>query len=198
MLSRLKLAKQQIHELEYQTRGQSENPLWKAHQFGQVTASQFGKILTRVSSAGQLVQSLLCGGNLTPLPALAHGSRHEEDARQAYIIKWSEGKTVKVKSAGLHVVENGFLGCSADGLVYEVNSEEHGVLEINCPFSAAEAPLLEVSAKSSHFFAKPTPSGELELKKSHAYYCQIQGSMAILELKWCDFVLWSPCAKNCF
>ncbi len=89
-------------------------------------------------------------------------------------------------------MENGVLGCSADGLVYEASSGEQGVLEIKCPFSAADAPLLEVAAKSSHFCAKPTANGELVLKKSHAYYYQIQGNMAILGLKWCDFVLWSP------
>ena len=41
------------------------------------------------------------------------------------------------------------------------------------------------------FAALSTPKQMLQLKKSHIYYCQIQGQMAIGERPWCDFVVYT-------
>ena len=34
--------------------------------------------------------------------------------------------------------------------------------------------------------------GTLRLKKTHAYFYQVQGQLAVMNLPWCDFVLWTP------
>lgn len=34
--------------------------------------------------------------------------------------------------------------------------------------------------------------GKLRLKRNHKYYYQIQTQLALCELKFCDFVVWSP------
>ena len=34
-------------------------------------------------------------------------------------------------------------------------------------------------------------SPQLRLKRSSNYYCQVIGEMAILEVPWCDFVVWT-------
>ena len=33
--------------------------------------------------------------------------------------------------------------------------------------------------------------GRLHLSRSHPYYAQVQGEMAILDVEWCDFVVFS-------
>lgn len=33
--------------------------------------------------------------------------------------------------------------------------------------------------------------GSIHLKKTHNYYYQVQGQMAVVDLRWCDFVVWT-------
>lgn len=35
-------------------------------------------------------------------------------------------------------------------------------------------------------------SANVSLKQAHQYYCQIQMQMALRDLSFCDFVVWSP------
>ena len=58
-VSSLKLTDQQIHALEYRTRGQASNQLWLQHRFGRLTASNFGKIVKRTAPMLSLVEQLL-------------------------------------------------------------------------------------------------------------------------------------------
>ena len=44
--------------------------------------------------------------------------------------------------------------------------------------------------KNLAFFCEATDSG-IHLKTSHNYYYQVQGQMAVLNLPWCDFVVWT-------
>ena len=32
----------------------------------------------------------------------------------------------------------------------------------------------------------------IQLKRNHHYFYQIQGAMAIAEVEWCDFIVWTP------
>lgn len=32
----------------------------------------------------------------------------------------------------------------------------------------------------------------MKLKRNHAYFFQVQLSLAIMELEYCDFIIWSP------
>ena len=196
VLHELQLSDRQRHALKYRTRGQGDCSLWKDHRYGRLTASNFGRVFVRSSSTGTLVHSLLYRGALPALPALAYDREHEEDARDAYVLWQAEqGRAVTVRSVGLHIMANGFLGCSPDGIIHDASlgSAEgaHGILEIKCPSSAAEVPLSEV-AKKPHFCAKIDASGRIQLKRSYHYYYQVQGNMGVTGLRWCDFVLWSP------
>ncbi len=99
-----------------------------------------------------------------------------------------------METAGLNVMENGFLGSSPDGMVHESGTGEQCVVEVKCPSSAADMSLVNVAKKSSHFCAKVLDGGTLSLKHSHTYFYHIQENMAITACQWCDFVLWSPTA----
>ena len=131
--------------------------------------------------------------NSYAIPALAYGHQHEQDAREAYI-RWKgeNGTVVTVKESGLCVMANGYLGCSPDGIIFDHDVQEQGILEIKCPSTAAQVPLRDLSKRNSQFCSKLTVDGALTLKRSYAYFYQVQGNMGVTGLKWCDFVLWAP------
>ncbi len=66
----------------------------------------------------------------------------------------------------------------------------YGFLEVKCPYSLRDVTPKDACSQSS-FCCHLNSSGELELKKSHPYYAQVQGQMAIGERMWCDFVIFT-------
>jgi hypothetical protein len=42
------------------------------------------------------------------------------------------------------------------------------------------------------FFCKVGSDNQIELKRNHNYFYQIQGMLAIAKRSWCDFVVWTP------
>lgn len=91
---------------------------------------------------------------------------------------------------GLYISRRGFLAASPDGVVYN-DSTPIGLIEIKCPYSERNSLIFDACKKSS-FFCEQIAS-EIHLKKTHNYYHQVQGQMAILELPWCDFIVWTLC-----
>ena len=69
-----------------------------------------------------------------------------------------------------------FLGATPDGLVSCSFCSEKGLLEIKCPYKYMNADLHQ--ANDCNFYLKRINT-ELRLNKSHLYYFQIQGQLAI-------------------
>ncbi len=82
------------------------------------------------------------------------------------------------------------LAYSPDVLV-NIPGEEGGVVEIKGPYVGAKEGLDPVSAAGTlkTFFCV---AENLELKRRHSYFYQVQGTMATTRWSWCDFVVWSP------
>lgn len=74
-----------------------------------------------------------------------------------------------------------WLGSSPDGIIFV--RPHFGLLEVKCPNvpSYVDCPYLKIQ------------NGELKLKRSHAYYWQVQGQILITGCRWCDFVI---CAQE--
>ena len=133
---------------------------------------------------------MLYRGNTSSLSssALLWGRNNENNAR----VKYGEqlGVGWSVQDCGLFVsIINGFLAATPDGLVCNDGKIE-GCLEIKCPFSARDKSIHE-ACSVSQFFCKTDNKGTITLKQSHNYFYQIQGQLAVLNLKWCDFVVWT-------
>ena len=104
-----------------------------------------------------------------------------------------------VTNTGL-VIDTDFpcLACSPDALVEIQGAEEPlGIAEYKCPFSLAQSNQTAVEAandpdKKKNFYCQVCPSGDIQLKRGHDYYFQIQGTLAITRRAWCDFVVWTP------
>ena len=82
---------------------------------------------------------------------------------------------------------NPFVGSSPDGIV-QCSCCGCGVLEIKCPYSCKDKSF-EVRADEHSFFLKEDDSGNLHLKESHPYYCQVQLQMKLYGAHYCDFVV---------
>ena len=74
-----------------------------------------------------------------------------------------------------------------DGLV-----GDDGVLEVKCPASQAwRNSTPSDCCDDPNFYCALNEKGDPTLKKTHKYYYQFQGQMAISSRKWCDFVVWT-------
>ena len=49
----------------------------------------------------------------------------------------------------------------------------------------------EIANKHPDFYMKIGDDNLLHLPPTHTYYAQVQGEMAVLDVEWCDFVVFS-------
>ena len=83
------------------------------------------------------------------------------------------------------------MGASPDGVVHDPSFENpFGLVEVKCPDSFRDVTPHE-AAKSEKFFCCLDKANKLKPKRTHKYYCQVQGQMAITERAWCDFVVYT-------
>ena len=114
------------------------------------------------------------------------GVSHEPDACDSYITHLNSNgfHAILVKSHGLVIsASDPYL---ADGIVSYTDAQNiirHGIVEYKCPYSLAE---------KSPIDGVPYCTPGLELKRTHCYYYQVQGCMALTATTWCDFVIWTP------
>jgi len=127
--------------------------------------------------------------------ALEWGRSHEDTAREVYANSNTCGETYQVERTGIHIsVEHPWLAASPDGLVDDPSEEvgrKQGILEIKCPYSArTHTP--EAACQEINRFYCNIVDGHVILKRTHNYYYQVQGQLAITRRPWCDFCVWSP------
>ena len=106
---------------------------------------------------------------------------------------------MEVEASGLHLMpEKSFIGASSDGkiLCRNVHTCSWGCLEIKCPYSikgqiTVSMSPTEIADEHPAFFMKKGDDDLLHLPPNHAYYAQVQGEMAVLDIEWCNFVVFS-------
>lgn len=115
---------------------------------------------------------------------MIHGNKYESVARELYA-----KETVSfIQECGLIVSKSEpWLAYSPDGIVIK-NSRPSKLLEIKCPFNLQDTEK-ETLLKKCKFLC--LVKDDLKLKTRHQYYAQIQFGMALLNLKYCDFVIYS-------
>jgi hypothetical protein len=104
-------------------------------------------------------------------------------------------KNYIVKEVGLHQDSknnNFWLAGSPDGIVLNTDGKLQGIIEIKCVYG--EKTWNEL-LQSKNFYIKENETNnkfqkKYNLKKSHKYYYQIQGNMYIMQVEWCDLVIW--------
>ena len=191
--SSLSVSLSERERIQRATLDQAGETLWFKQRKCRLTASNFGIVARRRQSTpvGKLVKHLLYD-TVWEAKSLQWGRDHEEDARLAYAQQ--RGINTTLTRSGLVIDSNhGWLACSPDDLVFDSmadHDEQHGLAEYKCPYSARDTTVKEACKKKD--FMSTVNNGRVTLKRTHKYFYQVQGQMAICQRNWCDFVIWTP------
>lgn len=129
--------------------------------------------------------------------SIQYGRKYESVAVEHYAKKHTEKcKIVQIESRGFLVnPKYPYLRASIDGLVICEDCGT-GLIEVKCPYGSerSEVPwrhMLPMECGKDDNFFRTERNGELFLKEHHNYIYQIQGQLAVYELEWVDFVVWT-------
>ena len=197
----LSVSEADICRIEQETREQRDCLKWFQMRRFRLTASVFGEICRRKDTTrpDALVLRLLGanGQQRKDTIPMAWGRSNESLALEQYKqTKLASGHYIVVTQSGFLVSpDHPFLGASPDAAVYDP-SEPHpyGFAEVKCPYKHRDSTPKDACADSS-FCCELTKSEsgveQLQLKKKHAYYCQVQGQMAVGQRPWNDFIIYT-------
>lgn len=187
----LKVTPNEAQHLANATSLQSLSLIWHEHRLGRITASRFGLVChTKIDKPSKsLVSSIIQRSSFTS-PATKWGIDNEDKARQEYFqVASTKHTSLTLSTTGLCVNPlYPHLGASPDALI-ECTCCGRGVLEIKCPYNVRDVDPTTVCKEN--FFLKQTSNGP-KLVRSHNYYYQVQGQLAVCDRSYCDFVCWTP------
>ncbi|XP_020912942.1 uncharacterized protein LOC110250672 [Exaiptasia diaphana] len=180
-------------EIERNTRGQADCPQWHEHRQARLTASNFGSVLNRRESIHpkSILVKIKSSSTNRRIPL---SCKWGKDNEQSALIKYYESFDDKVEiceCVGLIVNPKWpWLGASPDALAFSSEeSSPYGAVEIKCPSSKINITIAE-ACEDKNFYLSHV-NGVISLKKKHPYYYQLQGIMAICNLHWIDFVVYT-------
>ena len=158
-----------------------------------LTASNFGRVALRRSSFEKLAETILFTKVPTHVPAIQWGRDHESTAFREYQKLLPDFyPDLKPQKAGFMVGDLAYLGASPDGIFIDDTGALKGIIEIKCPYSAANITVCEACMMLDDFYCFIDDSKNLRLRSDHSYYYQAQGTMAIANVLFCDFIIWTP------
>ncbi len=180
--------------IERLSRGQAKSDNWHNARLGRLTSSNFGVISRRQADTPPeaLVKTLMSyDGTKFDSASVRWGRTHERAARRVY------EKEQKHKHSHFHISDSGLcvdvnyphLGASPDGLV-SCECCGEGLVEIKCPFAARLKTPFDACSETK-FPCTIDTSGEIKLKRTHHYYAQVQGQMALCRRSYCDYFVWT-------
>ncbi|XP_034068739.1 uncharacterized protein LOC117544632 isoform X4 [Gymnodraco acuticeps] len=101
-----------------------------------------------------------------------------------------EGQGFSCKDSGLWLNPQWpYMGASPDGCV-TCTCHGTGICEIKCPHSKHEEANLRLCA-GEQGFCLVNDGGTVKLDRRHAYYHQIQAQLHLVDVDYCDFVVWT-------
>lgn len=181
IIESLKDEAQTADEIERQTVGQHNNQAWKEKRLNRITASTFGQVVKRLdhTPCHNLVKSILYSRDLSS-ESIIFGRLNEKKAVDMY----EAATKLNVDNCGLFVsIDYPFLGASPYGLV-----GQEGLIEVKC-LPSVEEELESAVKKKKTLCLEMSPENQLQLKRKHNYFYQIQEQLSITNRKWCDLVV---------
>eukprot|EP00063_Salmo_salar_P012235 XP_013987070.1 PREDICTED: uncharacterized protein LOC106565025 isoform X1 [Salmo salar] len=163
------------HKFKVATREQSSSPEWHKLRKMRITSSRFREVchVRGETSADYLAEQMFKGSGMQTME-MKRGLAMEPLAVQEYCAL----KNVNFFPCGFVVHPDApWLGSSPDGIIFDPSVRPHfGLLEVKCPNvpSYVDCPYLKIQ------------NGELKLKRSPAYYWQVQGQILLTGCSWCD------------
>lgn len=185
LLGSLSIDFNKAHEIQEGTQEQSISSRWHFERKSRLTASKCYEILHRKSISLKYVRTIL-DPKLFKSTSTSYGITNEKKAREMY-----------VKRQGLHVHDCGlcvnpefpFLGATPDGIVCDEGTS--GIIEIKSPSTARDMTIEESLSLSLSNFCLHKTDDKISLKKSRAYYFQVQGQLMITGVTFCDFFVYT-------
>ena len=166
---------------------------WFDHWVGRITASiTYAVVGTNPdNSSKSLIEMICCTmyNSCTITLALTWDKQYESDAWKSYEEIHSRHYQESHYSLSGLVVNPIYshLGTSPDGRV-DCARCDSGVIEIKYPYKHRHIKIEEIN--KSTFSLLKTSDG-LKLNPNHEYFYQVQMQMAICDVKYCDFVVWT-------
>ena len=198
----LSISEEMARKIESETKLQRKSQKWFEMRCFRLTASFFGraKSLKSTTAPDGLVLQILGVKKIPHTTAMQWGIDHEDAALQQYTdYQHRHGHgSLYVCNTGLYIsVLHPFLGASPDGAVYDVNASgsPYGFAEVKCPYSKRH--LTPVEASESPGFCCTIQDGQPKLRRTHPYYSQVQGQLAIGCREWCDFIIYTEKGISC-
>ena len=177
--------------IEEKTRLQANAVRWHEERFCRLTASNFGNLMLRRSGFDKLAKDILFTKVPSGVPSIKWGHDHEPVAFQEYE-KWLlDHSNLKLKKSGIRIGEPPYLGASPDGILEDTEGNLSGIIEIKCPYSAANLTVREACEKLDNFYCY-IDDNDIKLKTKHVYFYQVLGTMAIGNASFCHFIIWTP------
>lgn len=176
-LNKLQLSLEEQESIELLTREQRMSNLWRQERHKRLTTANFGDVMrattdqTKINIAKNKYESK----DISHIPSVKYGIENERRAIDLYVKKTGN----KWEKCGLIVDKDlPFLAGSPDGFV-----NNDGLIEVKCLYSLRNCQIVcsKVDCLDAHG----------NLKKTHSYYFQIQGLLAISNRNWCDLVLFT-------
>ncbi|XP_077535926.1 uncharacterized protein LOC144148223 [Haemaphysalis longicornis] len=177
--------------LEQNTRRQANSETWKEARSQRVTASSFGVVLKRPTWTDKGLQNFTSQKDLSRVRPIQYGISNEQPAVHRYVsVMKTRGHDVEAFRCGLVVDPScPWLGASPDRLIFDPSETPmHGLLEVKCPYSQKGK---SVSQIEEAFYMVKDHQGIFRLDRSHDYYFQVLGQMALAGLSWTDFAVFS-------
>ncbi|XP_070562483.1 uncharacterized protein [Ptychodera flava] len=185
-----------VSSIENKTIGQAENNLWKEQRKGRITASTFYSVYTKVNTVksekhfniNSFARSFIeCSPWLEKIPAIKHGRTLEVEAKKKYVGIMKTHVNFNYRECGFFIdKQKPYLGASPD-LIVGCECCGTGLLECKCPYSIRH----ECPSEFNVNYLIADAQGDVQMKKNHQYYAQIQGQMAIVGAKWCDLMIYT-------
>ena len=145
------------------------------------------------TASENFLSSLFDQVSLDNIAAIRHGRSHESVAREEYMqLKAVLGESVSIRSCGIVLhTQCRYFGASPDGCVHDPSSsEEYGQLEIKCAYRHfSESKAVEEACAQPDFCCEFV-DGKVCLRRSHQYFYQVQGQMAVCGVPWWVFFGW--------
>ena len=188
----LGVSEEHINKVEVSTRDQASGSGFYRHRAGRIGASQCSSAFhTNLAQPSQSLIKTICYPSLYKVntKATRHGQKHESAAIKAYEASM-KGRHVnfQVKKCGLFINrEHSFLHATPDFLV-SCDCCGSGCGEVKCPIVIIDGNFDEYVKHKGSCLEKV--DGNLQLKKSHNYYFQVQQQLfTVPNLQYDDFVV---------
>lgn len=188
-------------EIFKKTKKQHRCQYWKQQRIGALTASILHKAARYEGDIDNnyIVKIIMGDTTFAGNSATRYGTTNELVAKKLCekLMKRSH-KGVKAVNSGLMIWENNpLIRASPDGIV-SCKCCGKGTLEIKCPASIRYKNLTGVEIARDGSYHLELRDGKPKLKRSAAWYTQIQVHLGVSKFSWCDFIMFTQAPPHIF